>query len=81
MYSCVELMRHYSPLNTNKGRFIGSISKTQITSSFLIKAWIKTYPLASLPIGIFCFLISNAYIIYLIERDDFPTACYDEDRA
>ena len=30
--------------------------------------------------GIICFLLSNAYIIYVIERDQMPTDCYQTDR-
>ena len=72
----IELLRHYSPLNTSKGRFVGSLSKTNITTSFLIKAWIKTHPLVALPLGISTFLISHAYVIYVIERVGDPTDCY-----
>ena len=74
--TCLELIHHYSPLNSNKGRFVGSLSKTKITTSFLVKAWIRSYPLLALPFGIFVFLISNSYFIYVIERDIKPTDCY-----
>eukprot|EP00347_Sterkiella_histriomuscorum_P019824 403340161 len=80
LVACLELLHHYSPLNTSKGRFVGSLSKTQITTSFLVKAWIKTYPLVSLPIGIFTFLLCNSYVMYVIERNAFPTDCYIDDR-
>lgn len=74
--TCIELMRHFSPLNTSKGRFVGSLSKTKITTSFLIKAWIRSYPLIALPVGIGAFLLANAYLLYVIERDFYPTDGY-----
>ena len=66
---CLELMYHFSPLNTNKGRFIGSISKTQINSAFLMRAWLKSYPLYTLPLAIVIFLMCNTYVMYVVERD------------
>jgi len=66
---CLELLYHYSPLNTNKGRFLGSISKTQINTAFLMRAWLKSYPLYTLPLTIFTFLICNTYVMYVVERD------------
>lgn len=78
--SCLELLHHFSPLNTSKGRFVGSLSKTQITTSFLVKAWIKSYPLVAIPAGIASFIICNAYVVYVIERDAQPTDCYELDR-
>ncbi|CDW75096.1 UNKNOWN [Stylonychia lemnae] len=78
--ACLELLHHYSPLNTSKGRFVGSLSKTQITTSFLVKAWIKSYPLIALPLGITTFLLCNSYVVYVIERSAVPTDCYEVDR-
>jgi hypothetical protein len=62
-----ELMRHYSPLNTSKGRFVGSLSKVPINNAFLIKTWIKMNPIVALPMGVFWFLIVNSYLLYLME--------------
>src|SRR4051812_14334500 len=62
-----ELMRHYSPLNTSKGRFVGSLSKIPINNAFLIKTWIKMNPIVALPMGVFWFLILNSYLLYLME--------------
>lgn len=80
LVTCLELLHHYSPLNTSKGRFVGSLSKTQITTSFLVKAWIKSYPLSSMPVGIFTFILCNSYVMYVIERNYIPTNCYEIDR-
>lgn len=63
-----ELLYHYSPINTNKGIFVSSLSKTKLTGPFLIKAWIKTYPLMALLIGITGFMFLNSYLIYIVER-------------
>lgn len=73
---CLELLYHFSPLNTNKGRFIGSISKTQINTAFLMRAWLKSYPLYTLPSAIFIFLLCNTYVMYVVERDAQPAECY-----
>ena len=80
LITCLELLHHYSPLNTSKGRFVGSLSKTQITTSFLVKAWIKSYPIVALPLAIFTFLLCNSYVIYVIERHAIATDCYNFDR-
>lgn len=78
--SCLELMHHMSPLNSSKGRFVGSLSKTQITPSFLMKAWLKSYPLYALPLGIFSFLLCNSYVVYVVERGSHPTDCFQKER-
>lgn len=76
-----ELMRHYSPLNTSKGRFVGSLSKIPINNAFLIKTWIKMNPIVALPMGVFWFLILNSYLLYLTERSGEYTTCYSEDKS
>ena len=72
-------MYHYSPLNTSKGRFVGSLSKIPVDASFLIKTWIKSHPLVALPAGIFFFIICNAYVLYIAERtDDYATGYFND---
>jgi len=72
----LELLYHYSPLNTNKGRFVGKLSKTKLGTAFLIKAWIKSYPLIALPCGIIVLIFTNSYLLYVIERDSDTATCY-----
>lgn len=72
-----ELMRHYSPLNTSKGRFVGSLSKINFNNAFLVKTWIKMNPVVAMPSAICWFLIINAYLLYLVERGGHYTTCYE----
>lgn len=74
-----ELIRHYSSLNTNKGRFVGSLSKIPINTSFLIKTWLKMNPVIAIPMGAFWFLIIMSYLLYLTERSGSYAACYEQD--
>lgn len=76
----IELLYHYSPLNSNKGRFIGSLSKTKLEYPFFIKAWIKTSPLITLPLGIMLFILAFSYLMYVIERRGDNVEGYDNDR-
>lgn len=65
-----ELLYHYSPINTSKGIFVSSMSKTKLNGPFLIKAWIKAYPLMALSIGMLGFVLMNSFLIYMVERGD-----------
>lgn len=76
----IDLLYHYSPLNTTKGRFVGSLSKTKFDTPFLIKAWIKSNPLVSLPFSIVTFILVFSYLTYVIERSNNYAPCYEEDR-
>jgi len=72
----LELILHFSPLNTSQGRFVGSLSKIQFDAAFLVKTWLKTHPLISLPVSIFFFLIVSSYLLYISERPEFTAVCY-----
>jgi hypothetical protein len=78
LLSILDLLYHHSPLNTNKGRFVGSLSRTKLDTPFLMKAWIKSYPLITLPVAIFLFLLSGAYLLYVLERGESYTTCYED---
>jgi len=69
LFFMFELMRHHSPLNTSKGRFVGSLSKIPITNSFLIKTWVKMNPFVSIGGGTFLFLAVATYFLYITERN------------
>jgi len=68
-----ELIRHYSALNTSKGRFVGSLSKIPISNSFLIKTWIKMNPVMALLCGTIFYLVVTTYLLYLTERNSSYT--------
>ena len=72
----LELMHHYSPLNTKKGRFVGSLSKVEITTSFLAKSWIKSHPVIALPASISVFIFICSYVLYVTERTASIAPCY-----
>lgn len=72
----LELIMHFSPLNTSKCRFVGSLSKIKFDAAFLVKTWLKTHPLISLPVSIFFFLIVSSYLLYISERAEFTATCY-----
>lgn len=76
----LDLLYHYSPINTNKGIFVSSLSKTKLTGPFLIKAWIKTYPLMALLMSTTGFLGITSYLIYIVERGPSYCRCYYEDK-
>ena len=78
--SMIELLYHYSPLNSNKGRFVGSLSKTKMDYPFFLKAWIKSYPLITMPIGIIIFIVIFSYLMYVIERKGDFVHCYGLER-
>jgi Ion channel len=50
-----------------------------MTASFLIKAWLKNYPIFALPFFISSFLLINAYVLYVVERNSIYASCYEED--
>ena len=77
----LELLYHHSPLNTSKGRFVGSLSKTKLDTPFMIKAWLKSYDISyvkQMPLAIFLFLLIGSYLMYVLERGDNYTVCYEE---
>jgi hypothetical protein len=45
-----------------------------------MKAWIKSYPVYAMPVGIFSFLICNSYVLYVMERSSQATDCFEAER-
>jgi len=79
LFILVELMSNYSPLNSSKGRFVGSLSKIKFDMPFLTKSWIKSHPLAFLSFSMPLFLFVNAYLLYVSERETAYVSCYEYD--
>ena len=76
----IELIGRFSPVNTNKGRFIGSLSKIKYGYSFFVKTWIKSYPIVFLVTSLILFLVVNAYLLYVAQRGTIYEKCYAADR-
>ncbi len=68
IYIAVRLMKEFSPLNSNSGRFIGSFTNIQFTDLFYLKTWLKDNPMFSLCFGVLSLLFICSYMIFLSER-------------
>ncbi len=68
LVTILRVLAHFSPLNSNKGRFVVALRGIDYTSGFLIKSWITTNPIKSLVTGVVGFILVNSYALYLFER-------------
>ena len=78
----LEVIKFFSPLNSAKGRFVGALRGIDYSGMFLIKTWIKSYPLTAMATGMMVFICLCGYIVYIAEREihsDLLATCYESD--
>ena len=68
IYTCLRVIKDWSPLNTNTGRFIGTFTKVEYSDKFLIKTWLKANPILSLLCFAVLIISISSYLIYISER-------------
>ena len=70
-----RVLRYHSPLNTSNGRFIGSLTNVDFSTSFIVKTTLKDSPVKFVTLTFLMLILVSSYSLHIV--DSYMCATYE----
>ena len=70
-----RVLRYHSPLNTSNGRFIGSLTNVDFSTSFIVKTTLKDSPVKFVTLTFLTLILVSSYSLHIV--DSYMCATYE----